>query len=249
MRASIITPVLNGARFLGEALASVRGQDHPDVEHIVVDGGSTDGTLELLRDEGSVLWTSEPDRGLYDAVNKGFRRATGEVLGYLNADDRYVVPGALAAALAVFRERADADVVYGDYALMDEYGRPLGTRRVTARPFSLARLRSSSCVPPHSAFVRRRVLEQGHWLDPRLRLSADWEWFLGMAQAGRRFVQVPRVLSEFRVHPRSVTQTLGWPAILGEWRRVCRARRVSFARLLWHELVVAGLRQRLGLAP
>ncbi len=249
MRASIVTPVLNGARFLGEALASVRAQDHPDLEHIVVDGGSTDGTLRLLRESQGVRFTSEPDRGLYDAVNKGFRMAAGEVLGCLNADDRYVVPDALSRAVAVFRERPDADVVYGDYALIAEDGRPIGTRRVTARPLTLGRLRSSSCVPPHSAFVRRRVLEQGHWLDPQLRLSGDWDWFLGMAEAGRRFVQLPYVLSEFRVRPGSVTRTLGWPAILREWRLVCRKRRVSLARLLWHELVVASLRRRVGLAP
>ena len=249
MRVSIVTPVLNGVRFLPETLASVRRQDHPEVEHVVVDGGSTDGTLDLLRGRECVRWSSEPDRGLYDAVNKGFRMATGEVLGYLNADDRYVVPDTLSTAISVFREHPEADVVYGDYRLIDAGGRTVGARRVTARPLSLARLQRSSCVPPHSALVRRRVLEQGHWLDPELRLSGDWDWFLGMAQAGMHFVQVHRVLSEFRVHPRSVTQTLGWPAILREWRLVCREHRVSFARLLWHELVLAGVRRRAGLPP
>jgi glycosyltransferase involved in cell wall biosynthesis len=248
MRATIVTPVLNGRRFLAETLASVRRQDLPDLEHVVVDGGSTDGTLDLLSSSEGVRWISEPDGGLYDAVNKGFRMATGEVLGYLNADDRYL-PQALATAIAVFRERSDADVVYGDYALIDDQGRPLGTRRVTARPFSLARLRRSSCVPPHSAFVRRRVLDQGHWLDRRLRLSADWDWFLGMAERGKCFVQVHRVLSEFRIHPDSITQRLPWRAILAEWRLVCRARRVSLTRLVWHEVVVAALRRRMGLPP
>lgn len=246
---SIVTPVRNGARFLGETLASVRGQDYPEVEHVVVDGGSTDGTLELLREAGGVRWISEPDRGLYDAVAKGFRMARGEILAYQNADDRYVVPDAVSAAVAVLCARPEVDVVYGDYRLIDEEGRPLETRRVTARAFSRRRLERTSFVPPHASFVRRRVLEEGHAPDPSLMLCGDWDWFLGMAQAGRSFHPLPQVLAEFRVHSRSVTQTLGWKAILGEWRRVCRKRGVSFPALVWHELVDAALRRRVGLPP
>jgi len=247
---TVVTPTLNSGRFLAETLASVRDQNHPRIEHIVVDGGSTDGTLDLLRGAASVRWISEPDRGLYDAINKGLRMAGGEILAYQNADDRYVVPDAVSAAVAVFLEHPSVDVVYGDYRLIDEDGRPIGTRRVSARPFSVRRLERTSLVPPHAAFVHRRVVfDHGHWLDPELRLSGDWDWFLGMAQAGRSFRALPRVLSEFRVHPRSVTQTLGWRAILTEWRRVCRKRQVSFSRLVWNELVVASLRRRLRLPP
>jgi glycosyltransferase involved in cell wall biosynthesis len=246
---SIVTPVYNGARFLRETLASVRAQDYPRLEHIVVDGGSTDGTLELLRSAERVRWISEPDRGLYDAVNKGFRLARGDVVAYQNSDDRYVVPSAVSSALAVLRDHPDADVVYGDYRLIDEDGRPFRTHRVTARPFCRRRLERTSFVPPHAAFVRRRVVEEGHMPDPSLGFCGDWDWFLGMAQAGKSFLAVPQVLAEFRVHPRSITQTLGWKAILREWRRVCRKRQVSFAALVWNELVVASIRRRLGLPP
>ena len=246
---SIVTPVRNGVRFLPETLASVRAQDYPRIEHIVVDGASTDGTLELLRQAERVRWISEPDRGLYDAINKGFRMATGDVVTYQNSDDRYAGPSAVTTALAAFREHPEADIVYGDYRLIDETGAPGETRRVTARPFSRRRLERTSFVPPHAAFVRRRVLGDGPVLDASLRFCGDWDWFLGLAQAGASFLPVPEVLAEFRVHPRSVTQTLGWKAILGEWRRVCRKRGIGFGALVWHELVVASLRRRVGLPP
>jgi len=246
---SIVTPVRNGLPYVEETLASIRAQDYPRIEHVVVDGGSTDGTLDLLRASPDVVWISEPDRGMYDAIGKGLRLARGEILGYQNSDDRYVVPDAVPAAVGAFLARPDLDVAFGDYRLIDETGRVVGTRPVTARPFRPGRLRRASCVPPHSAFVRRRVLEGGHWPDPSLRFCGDWDWFLGMARSGRVFGAVPRELSEFRVHERSLTRTVGFKVILGEWWRVCRRRRVSFALLAWNELVWSGVRRRLGLPP
>src|SRR5688572_1037654 len=99
---SIVTPSLNQGRYLDEAIRSVQGQDYPRLEHVVVDGGSTDETLDVLRRHPHLRWVSEPDGGQSDAVNKGFRLARGEIFGWLNADD-YYLPGAVAAAVAVLR--------------------------------------------------------------------------------------------------------------------------------------------------
>jgi len=243
---SIVTPVLNGARFLAELLESVRLQDHPRVEHVVVDGGSTDGTLDLLRRAPGVVWVSGPDRGMYDAVGRGFDLARGEILAYQNADDRYVVPGAVSAAVRHLGAHPEADVVYGDFRFIDEAGRAL-RRPAPGRDFSLAALRRYNFVPPHAAFVRRRVLEAGYRPDPSLRYAGDWEWFLGMARAGKRFEHLPAVLAEFRLHPRAQTRTVPWRAKVAEWRRICARHQASLPLLLWYEGVWGPLRRRLGL--
>ena len=99
-RISVVTPVRNGARFLERTLASLRSQDHGDVEHIVVDGGSTDGTLDLLRAASGIEWTSQPDSGMYDAINRGLRMASGEIVAYLSADDTYASPDVLSSVAA-----------------------------------------------------------------------------------------------------------------------------------------------------
>jgi glycosyltransferase involved in cell wall biosynthesis len=243
MLVSIVTPVKNGARFLAQTLESVRLQQHPEKEHIVVDGGSTDGTLDLLRAAPGIVWTSAADSGMYDAVNRGFRMARGEVLAYQNGDDRYVSPDVLSRVVALFRDRPDVDVVYGDYRQVDEDGRLLAETR--APDFDRRTLRRYNFIPPHSTFVRRRIVhEQGLWLDPELRFAGDWEWFLRMAERDARFVHVPEVLSEFRRHTRQITATVGWRAKLAEWRRICRRHGISFPLLVWHESVYVPLRRR-----
>src|SRR4051794_36118149 len=114
---TVITPCLDAARTLPETIASVRAQDYPHVEHIVVDGGSSDGSVELLEREG-LRHVSEPDRGLAHAMNKGFAMARGEIVAELNADDRYA-PGALQAVAEAFARRPDAEWLTGRCTIID----------------------------------------------------------------------------------------------------------------------------------
>jgi len=246
---SIITPSLNAARFIGETLASVRGQDYPRIEHVVVDGGSADGTVQILKDAG-VIWTSRPDAGMYDAINSGLRMARGDIVAYQNADDRYVTPDAVSTAVRFLLDHPETDVVYGDFRYIDEAGRPVKGGPMRSRHFDPRMLLRYNFIPPHCTFLRMRIIrEEGLWLDPTLRYPGDWDWFVRMALAGKRFAHVDKVLSEFRLHPGSKTATLGLAAKLGEWRRICRKNRTSFPILLWYEAFYVPLRRRLGLAP
>lgn len=246
---SVVTPILNGGRFLPELMASLQGQDYPRIEHVVVDGGSTDGTLDILAASPGVVWTSAPDGGMYDAINRGFRLSRGEIVAYQNADDRYCVPGAVSRSVRFLEGHPDLDVVYGDFRMIDEQGRLLG-RHARGRPFDRRALLRHGYIAPHTAFVRRRVLfEAGIWLDPTAQFAGDWDWFVRMALDGRQLAYLEGDVAEFRVHPRSKTSTFGWSRKLSEWRRLTRKNGTSLPALLWNEIIWVPLRRRLGLRP
>jgi glycosyltransferase involved in cell wall biosynthesis len=246
---SVVTPILNARRFLPELMASLRAQDYPRLEHVVVDGGSTDGTVELLQESPGVVWTTAPDAGMYDAINRGFSLAKGEIVAYQNADDRYCVPDAISRSVAFLQAHPEVDVVYGDFRLIDEEGRPLARRR-QSRPFDRRALCRHNYIAPHTAFVRRRVLSEGNlWLDPKAQFAGDWDWFVRMALAGRKLAYQPGDVAEFRVHARSKTSTYGFRRKLSEWRWLTRKNQTSLGALLWCELFWVPLRRRLGLRP
>jgi len=241
---TVVTPVLNGARYLIDCLESVRRQTLA-VEHIVVDGGSTDGTLEILRQAPGVQFESGADAGMYDAVNRGFRLAHGAILGYQNADDRYADKGAIARVVEHFERHPELDVVFGDFRWIDAQGDVDASRPLRRAPLDLRALRSRNVIPPHATFVRARLVrDEGFWLDPTLRYAGDWEWFLRLYRAGKRFGHVDAVLADFRVHPEAQTARVPLRRKLLEWLRICRRHEVSFLRLCWHELLWQPLRAR-----
>ena len=181
---SIVTPTLQRVDYLERTLRSVRAQTYPNVEHIVVDGGSTDGTLALLERYAGTYnlhWISEPDRGMYDAINKGLRMANGEILAYLNSDDLYF-PWTVDVAVEAFGDHPGADVVYGDAIRVDEIHRWVVP--VFMPPFStLASAAYGSLLQP-VALLRRQVFDTLGGFDDRFAYVADMDFWL---RAGDRF--------------------------------------------------------------
>lgn len=183
---TVVTPALNSADTIQRTLDSVRAQAYPGLEHVVVDGGSTDGTLEILERAQGVRWISEPDDGLSDAMNKGVALATGELIGWLNADDTYL-PGALARVGDALVAQPDAAWVAGRCIIVDGDGREI-RRAISAykaallRMYSFPLLLTQNFVMCPATFVRRDVWQAVGGLDPRYRVSMDYDLFLKVAR-------------------------------------------------------------------
>jgi glycosyltransferase involved in cell wall biosynthesis len=203
---SIVTPSYNQAAFLPEALKSVTMQERTDVEHIVVDGDSTDDTVSVLSAAGSrsphLRWKSEPDEGQSHALNKGFRVAQGEIIGWLNADDRYR-PGCFDAVLSAFQKYPNIDILYGDYTWIDQAGSILRLRREIEFNRFVLMYHRVLYIPTTSTFFRRRIIDDGHLLDESMQYAMDYELFLRLCLHGYRYRHIPFCLADFRIHPAS----------------------------------------------
>ena len=150
-------------------------QDYPAVEHIIIDGASVDGTLEIIKEYPHLTWLSEPDRGQSHALNKGFRMAQGEIIGWLNADDTYR-PGAISKAVKCFQTNPQFDILYTDVQVIDENDQPI--RLAKAEPFSLERLLISNIIKQPTVFMRRKVLDRLGGVNEKLNFVMDREFWL-----------------------------------------------------------------------
>jgi glycosyltransferase involved in cell wall biosynthesis len=195
---TIITPSLNYGRFLGECLASVAGQEGVEIQHLVIDGGSTDDSATVAARFPHATWSQEPDGGMSDAINKGFDRAQGEWVMWLNADDR-LQPGALASLLPMLRQ-SKADIVYGDWDFIDESGRPL--RTVRSLPWSrFVHVHHHCFIGSTAAFYRKStIIDAGHRLRTDFHYVMDGEFYARLDAEGKAFQYVPRTIADFRLH-------------------------------------------------
>jgi len=207
---TIITPCLNAAQTLPATLASVRDQAYPGLEHIVVDGGSTDGTLELLRAAPGIRWISEPDEGLADALNKGIALATGDVIGELNADDVYE-PGALRAVGEALRANPAAAWLTGYCRIIDGDGTEI-RKPVTAyknaflRRYSLGLYLTHNFISAPATFFRRTTLAESGGFDLRYRISVDYDLQLRIARHHDPLI-LERYLASFRMAEGSLSMS------------------------------------------
>jgi len=203
-KVSVITPSFNQGRFIEETILSIQSQSYPNLEHIVVDGGSTDGTLGILgKNFGKIKWISEKDRGQAHAINKGFRMAQGEIIGWLNSDDIYF-NGAMRQVINIFTNEPTIDVLYGDYIYIDDHGQKLKEERLIN--FDLKILLYDGCfIGQPAVFFKRKVFESVGYIDEALHFAIDWEYWLRLYFSGCRFYHLPRFLSGYRLHVKSKT--------------------------------------------
>ena len=237
MRLSVITPSLQQVRYLGECLDSVRAAASQamrhQVEHIVMDGGSTDGTLDLLRTRPGITWESAPDRGQSHAINKGLARSSGDVLAYLCADDLYE-PAAVKHVLDAFEANDKVDVIYADfYFLEGDSGRK---RRKSAAHFSPERLRQKNPLGQPAVWWRRRLYEKFGGFDESLHYCMDHEYWLRLG-TNVRWLYLPEALAVSRLHADAKTSRR-LPAMWSETARMLTRDGWRF-RPWWNAFVMA----------
>ncbi len=220
---SIITPSYNQARFLEHAMDSVLTQDYPHIEYIIIDAQSTDGSIAIIKKHEKILkyWVSEPDSGQSEAINKGWRRSTGDIIAWLNADDFYC-PGAISNVTDIFSREPEAILVHGAANTYDQSGKDI---IFTSYPFDMDPYEMIvSCggvTTQPSVFIRRSVLDEVGYLNPDLHYIMDWEYWIriGLHYGNHRFYKTKSILSNNRDWSGTKTNR-GWNDICEENRRV-----------------------------
>lgn len=205
---SIITPSFNYGRYIGDCLESVALQQGVTFEHLVMDAGSKDNTAQVAGGFPHAEFCQEPDEGMSDAINKGFLKAKGTWVMWLNADD-FLQPGALAAVKQFALSNPSADVIYGTYQFIDEGGNMIRTMRLL--PYSRFISMHYGCyVPSTATFLKREsTVNQGHLVDKRMRLVMDNEYYARLSLSGKQLVYFPKVLASFRIHENNLSSIGG----------------------------------------
>ncbi len=242
---SIVTPSYNQAAYLEQTILSVLEQDYPEIEYLVVDGGSTDGSIEIIKRYASRLtwWCSEKDSGQAEAINKGMKRARGEIVAWLNSDDFYL-PGAISAAVRAFSEQPQAVLVYGDMRAVDSESRTINLLRY--RQMTLADLLCFEIIGQPAVFMRRAAFQSAGGLKPSLHFMLDHQLWIRIAQQGP-IVHVDELWAAARYHAqaknraqatgfaREALEVLAWagsePELAAVFRPVQRRARAAAQRV------------------
>jgi carbamoyltransferase len=223
---AIVTPSYGQADFIGATVSSVLNQNYPALDYLVQDGGSTDGTTDVLATFGDTLrWDSRRDGGQAQAINLGFSKVSGEVMGYLNSDD-LLLPGALHTVGHFFATHPEIDVVYGDRLVIDRDGFEIGAWRLPRHQDGV--LNWADFIPQETLFWRRSAWERaGGKIDEDFRFALDWDLILRLRDSGARFAHLPTFLGAFRVHADQKTSAQMADIGAGEMKRL-RQRALEF---------------------
>ena len=213
---SIITPSFNQARYIEATIESVLTQDYPNIEYIIVDGGSTDNTVEIIKKHAGRIawWVSEQDKGQTDAINKGFARAKGQILAWLNSDDTYE-PGAISAAVKYLQDHPEVGMVYGDCNFINEAGRVIGKFGAAQTDQHLLR-QGYVHIPQQTMFFRTDLWKQVGPLDPSFYFAMDYDLWTRLS-ARTQLKYVPQTWANFRLHTTGKTIAADdrcWPEMI-----------------------------------
>jgi len=204
---SIVTPSYNQAQFLESTILSVLNQNYSNFEYIIIDGASTDGSIEIIKKYQKYLayWVSEKDEGMYDAINKGLKIASGTIFAYLNSDDLYL-PNTVQTVVDYFQKHSDISLIYGDCNFIDSEGRFLYTYHFL--PFKWKRfiVLNWSSIPQQTTFWRRDIHKKIGYFNPEFKMAGDFEFYARVSKHFR-IAHLKRVLAIYRLHKKSLSLT------------------------------------------
>lgn len=238
---SIITPTLNQVSTIEQTILSVLKQSYSNIEYIIMDGGSTDGTLELLKNYASdrrLKWFSSKDEGQYDAINKGFLIAKGDILGWINSDDTYA-EDAIEKIVKIFMSNSKIDVVYGLYRI--SYINKSNYYRIAypVKQFSLKWLKRYCFINPSVTFVKRSIIHVDKILiDNSIKNFGDWDWFLRIGYARKTFCFLPEILGDFRFHGSSKIMTMDKKQIKSERKIISMRHDIPLNYIYWWHIII-----------
>jgi glycosyltransferase involved in cell wall biosynthesis len=224
-RISVVTPSYNQVAYLEETIRSVLLQGYPNLEYLIIDGGSNDGSVELIKKYADYLayWVSTKDRGQSDALNRGFRRATGELVGWQNSDDCYA-PHAFKAVLSAQAQYPDGSIFYGPTQYMDAESRPLHDYPV--KPYDIHNLLPMISMCNQAMFFRGRIFAEGNFIDESYQHVMDQEFFLRLALQGYKYYFVPELQGTYRIHGASK---------MSYQQEICSRESVKVYRWIYHD--------------
>lgn len=206
---SVVTPSYNQGRFLERTILSILNQNYPNLEYIIIDGGSTDRSVEIIKKYEKYLtyWVSEPDNGQAYALKKGLDISTGEIMAYLNSDDTYC-PGTLNKIARFFRSNPEADVIYGSLNLIDKNDNILARRDMSGSRFNFPILLFESSLPQQATFWKRDIYLKSGGIDPSFLFCMDKDLWVRFRLSGAKFLRVNEVLANFRLHDSNKSLTI-----------------------------------------
>lgn len=237
---SIITPSLNQGKYIEETIQSVLSQTYDNIEYIIMDGGSTDNTIDIIRKyekDNRLKWLSNRDEGQYDAVNRGFMMARGHILGWINSDDLYT-KDTVQKIVDVFNDRSAIDIVYGK--LRSFMAKRKHKRIMFTISFSNRWLRRYCFTNPSVTFIKASLIQrEGILIDNSIYTFGDWDWFLRMSETSKRFYYLPEILGYFRIQPTSRIDTMNRKRVHSERLLISQRHDIPMSYMhLWVDILI-----------